>query len=142
MESKVLKTIIEKIKKQGDMSFFDATTEEKIKEFEKEKDVKLPMQYKEWLCITDGGELFLPAGVQLYGVEHKPIIDVNENDRPNDNYIVIGTLAVGDPILCEKNGEKICIYNHEAGRIEDDEVYDDFTSFLDNLKSLLGIEEQ
>ena len=50
MESKVLKTIIEKIKKQGDMSFFDATTEEKIKEFEKEKDVKLPMQYKEWLC--------------------------------------------------------------------------------------------
>ena len=141
MESKDLKTIVEEIKKQDNMYFLDATTEEKIKEFEKTNDVKLPMQYKEWLCINDGGEFYLPAGIQLYGVEHKPVIDVDEDDRPNDNYIVIGTLPTGDPILCEKDGEGICIYNHEAGRIEDDEKYDCFVNFLEDIRDLLGIEE-
>ena len=47
----------------------------------------------------------MPAGVQLYGVSHKPLIDVNDNDRPDDSYIVIGALASGDPILCERKGE-------------------------------------
>lgn len=68
-----------------------------------------------------------------------PIIEVNDNDRPSDNYIVIGALASGDPILFEKGTEKIAIYNHEAGRIEDDEVYTDFFTFLKDLYDLLGI---
>ena len=121
------------------MNFCKETTENKILEFEKENNIKLPAKYKEWLLFSDGGEFFLPAGIQLYGIENKPTIDVDNNDRPSEEYIVIGALASGDPILCEKAGEKIAIYNQEAGRIEDDEIYDDFIAFLNDLYNLLGI---
>ena len=121
------------------MNFLPETSEEKVTSFEKENSVKLPEKYKEWLLFSDGGELFLPAGIQLYGVEHKPLIDVNDNSRPSDDYIVIGTLASGDPILYKKGSEKIAIYNQTAGRIEDDEIYDDFVAFLTDLNDLLGI---
>ena len=73
MISEELKAIVDKFKEQGKMNFFDETTEEKILAFEKEKEVTLPSKYKEWMLFSDGGELFLPAGVQLYGIEHKPL---------------------------------------------------------------------
>lgn len=139
MISNELQQIVDKFKEQGKMAFLEAATQEKIDIFEKENDITLPVKYKEWLLFSDGGEFFLPAGIQLYGVEHKPVINVKNNDRPSDDYIVIGTLASGDPILCEKNGEKIAIYNQEGGRIEDDEIYDDFITFLNDLHDLLGI---
>lgn len=139
MISDELKLIIEKLKKQGKMNFLAETTEKKIGEFEKENNVKLPSKYKEWLLFSDGGEFFLPAGIQLYGIEHKPVINVDNGDKPSDDYIVIGALASGDPILCEKASEKIAIYNQEAGRIEDDEIYPDFITFLNDLYGLLGI---
>ena len=60
---------------------------------------------------------------------------------PDDKYIVIGALSTGDPILCERDGEKISIYNLEGGRIEEDEAYEDFYSFLKDLYDLLGIGE-
>ena len=139
MISDELKVIVDKFNEQGKMNFLEATTEEKITEFEKEHNVKLPEKYKEWLLFSDGGEFFLPAGIQLYGVEHKPVVNVDNNDRPSEDYIVIGALASGDPSLCEKAGEKIAIYNQEAERIEDDEIYDDFIAFLNDLYDLLGI---
>ena len=139
MISNELQQIVDKFKEQGKMAFLEAATQEKIDIFEKENDITLPVKYKEWLLFSDGGEFFLPAGIQLYGVAHKPVINVKSNDRPSDDYIVIGTLASGDPILCEKNGEKIAIYNQEGGRIEDDEIYDDFIAFLNDLHDLLGI---
>lgn len=134
-----LKAIVDKYKEQGKMNFLDETTEEKILEFEKENDVTFPSKYKEWLLFSDGGEFFLPAGIQLYGVEHKPLIDVNDNSRPSEDYVVIGALASGDPILFKKDSEIIAIYNQVAGRIEDDEIYDDFIAFLNDLNDLLGI---
>ena len=139
MVSNELKNIVAHIKERGKMRFLEGATEEQITAFEKANDIRLPIKYKEWLRFSDGGEFFLPAGVQLYGVAHKPFIDVNDNDRPNEKYIVIGALASGDPILCEKVGEQISIYNHEAGRIEDDEIYADFNAFLSDLCELLGI---
>lgn len=139
MISEELKAVVDRIKEQGKMNFLEETTEEMILAFEKEKDVTLPSKYKEWLLFSDGGELFLPAGVQLYGVEHKPLIDVNDNSRPSEDYVVIGALASGDPILFKKDSEKIAIYNQAAGRIEDDEIYDDFVAFLNDLYDLLGI---
>ena len=139
MISKELTAIIEQIKPQGKMRFLDGTTESQIAEFELKNNIKFPLKYREWLLFSDGGEFFLPAGVQMYGVAHKPVIDVTDNDRPSENYIVIGALASGDPILCEKNGERIFIYNHEAGRIEDDEIYEDFYAFLNDLYEMLGI---
>ncbi|HFI0077019.1 TPA: SMI1/KNR4 family protein [Streptococcus suis] len=139
MISDELKQLVNKFNEQGEMNFCKETTENKILEFEKEHNIKLPAKYKEWLLFSDGGEFFLPAGIQLYGIENKPTIDVDNNDRPSEEYIVIGALASGDPILCEKAGEKIAIYNQEAGRIEDDEIYDDFIVFLNDLYNLLGI---
>lgn len=139
MISEELKAIIDKFKNQGKMNFLDVTTKEKILAFEKEKGVALPSKYKEWLLFSDGGELFLPAGIQLYGVEHKPLIDVNDNSRPSEDYVVIGALASGDPILFKKDSEKIAIYNQAAGRIENDEIYDNFVAFLNGLHDLLGI---
>ena len=139
MISYELKQLVNKFNEQGEINFCKETTENKILEFEKEHNIKLPAKYKEWLLFSDGGEFFLPAGIQLYGIENKPTIDVDNNDRPSEEYIVIGALASGDPILCEKAGEKIAIYNQETGKIEDDEIYDDFIAFLNDLYNLLGI---
>lgn len=124
------------------MVFLEGATEEQITQFEKDHEIELPEKYKEWLQYSDGGELFLPAGVQFYGVAHKPVINVNEKDRPDDNYIVIGALASGDPVLCEKSGEKISIYDHEAGRVDDELIYDDFYAFLNDLYDLLWKENK
>lgn len=139
MISDELKQIVDRFNEQGKMAFLPETTEEKISEFEKKHNLKLPTKYREWLQFSDGGEFFLPAGLQMYGVDHKPFIDVDDQDKPDDNYVVIGALASGDPILCDKNSEQIAIYNHEAGRIEEDEVYTDFIAFLNDLYDLLGI---
>ncbi|WP_282191491.1 SMI1/KNR4 family protein [Adlercreutzia caecimuris] len=141
MISKELKAIIDKLNEQGKMIFLEGATEEQIAQFERDHGIELPEKYKEWLRYSDGGELFLPAGVQLYGVAHKPIIDVDENDRPDEKYIVIGALASGDPVLCEKSDERISIYDHEAGDIDDELTYDDFYVFLNDLYELLGIGE-
>lgn len=134
-----LNKIADLLKTQGKMNFLAGATEEQISLFEKENEIKLPSKFREWLMFTDGGECFLPGGIQLYGVAHKPLIDVNQYDRPNDKYIVIGALASGDPIVCEKAGDQISIYNREAGKIESDETYPDFFSFLYSLYELLGI---
>ena len=107
MISGELKTIVDKLNENGKMGFLPETTKEKISRFEKEKNVQIPEKYKEWLLFSDGGELFWPAGIQLYGVENKPLINIDNDDRPNEEYIVIGALASGDPILCEKAGEAI-----------------------------------
>lgn len=141
MISDELKNILENITVQGKMCFFEGASKEQIFAFENKNSIVLPVQYKEWLEYSDGGEFFLPAGVQLYGVAHKPAIDVNDSDRPNEEYVVIGALASGDPILCKKEGEQIAIYNHEASRIEEDEIYQNFYAFLSDLNELLGIGE-
>ena len=141
MISDELKKTVERLNNQGKNRFSHGATAEQIAAFEKQNKVTFPTKFREWLLFSDGGECFLPAGVQLYGVSHKPLIDVNDNDRPDDSYIVIGALASGDPILCERKGERISIYNREADRIESDETYPDFFSFLGDLFNLLGIGE-
>lgn len=134
-----LSTIISNLQKQGKMNFVPKACEVLIRAFEVRNGITLPLKYKEWLLFSDGGEFFLPAGVQMYGVAHKPLIDVSYDDKPNGNYIVIGALASGDPVLCEKSGERISIYDHEAGRIEDDETFQDFFDFLNKLGNTLVI---
>ena len=141
MISDELKNILVSITAQGKMRFLEGATKEQISAFENENSIVLPVQYKEWLEYSDGGEFFLPAGVQLHGVAHKPVLDVNDSDRPNEEYVVIGALASGDPILCKKEGEQIAIYNQEADRIEEDEIYQNFYAFLSDLYDLLGIGE-
>lgn len=139
MISKKLNNIIKFLEGKGKMAFLTGATKEEIAEFEKSNSISFPEQYKEWLSFSDGGELFLPAGIQLYGVAHKPLIDVNYDDRPNNKYVVIGALSTGDPVLFKRGKTSIAIYNHEEAKIEDDEVYRDFYSFLEDLHNLLGI---
>ena len=141
MISEELKSIINMINEQGKMSFFEAATDEQITRFEKDNKVQLPEKYKDWLRYSDGGEFFLPAGVQFYGVAHKPLINIEDNDRPDTNYIVIGALASGDPVLCKKEGEEISILDNETGTIDDELVYKDFFMLLNDLYNLLGIGE-
>ena len=141
MISNELEEIIELLKNQGEMIFLECATDDQIYQFEKNNKIRFPLKYKEWLKFSDGGECFLPAGIQLYGVSHKPLIDAKDTDRPNDNYTIIGALSTGDPILCEKDNEVISIYNREANKIEKDEIYPDFFSFLKDLHNLLGIGE-
>jgi hypothetical protein len=139
MLSDEINSIVSQLKAQGKMNFLAGATEKQIELFEKEQEIKLPLKFKAWLMFSDGGECYLPAGIQLFGIAHKPLIDVNDNDRPDESYIVIGSLSSGDPILCGKEGEPISIYNHEAGKIENDEIYPDFFCFLNSLDELLGI---
>lgn len=141
MASEELKEITDQLKKAEKTNFLEAATEEQVAEFEKKNEFKFPAKYREWLLFSDGGECFLPAGVQFYGVAHKPLIDVSDDDRPDDSYIMIGALSEGDPILFKKGEEKISIYDHEAGKIHDDEVYDDFFAFLKDLHNVVGLEE-
>ena len=138
MISGELHKIIDTISAHGEMNFLEPTTEDNIVAFEKKHDIRLPTKYKEWLLYSDGGEIFLPAGIQFYGVEHKPVIDV-EDDRLDDSYIVIGALTSGDPVVFKKEEERISIYNLEDDRIEDDETYEDFYAFLNDTYNMLGI---
>ena len=139
MISEEIKAIAEEFNKQGSMRFKEEATQEQITAFEAAHEIHLPVKYKDWLQYSDGGEFFLPAGVQFYGVAHKPFIYVDDDSHPSDSYIVIGALASGDPILCKKEAEQISIYNQEAGRIESDETYPDFIAFLKDLPNMLGI---
>ncbi len=141
MISDELKKIVDQFEKRGKMRFLEATTEEQIIKFEAANEIHLPSKYKEWLLFSDGGEFFLPAGVQIYGVEHKPLINVKDDNRPEENYVVIGAFASGDPILFQKDSEKISVYDHETGEIDDELVYEDFFAFLNDLYDLLGIGE-
>lgn len=141
MTSDDFKEIIDKLNEQGKMNFIEGATEDQISQFEKDNDIVLPVKYREWLLFCDGGDFFLPAGVQMYGVAHKPIIDVKNDDRPDDKYIVIGALASGDPILFDRSDEKIYVYDHESGELDEELTYGDFFAFLDDLYDLLGIGE-
>ena len=67
MISNELNAIVTQIKQQGKMNFLAGATENQIEEFEKKHNLKLPLKYREWLLFSDGGEFFLPAGVQMYG---------------------------------------------------------------------------
>lgn len=144
MISEELKAIVDKLKEQGkqtesDMDFFPPATEEQITEFEKNNKFTFPSKFREWLLVSDGGECFLPASVQFYGVAHKPLIDVNNQTRPDDSYVVIGGTPNGDPVLIKKDVETISIFNKEEGEIE--EEYDDFFVFLNGLYDYLGMGE-
>lgn len=132
--------IIKMLNSKGRMLFLPPVISAEIDNFEQRNGVRLPAQYKEWLLLSDGGDLFLPAGVQFYGVGHKPLISLQNPVTPVGDYIVIGALSNGDPILCEQSEDTISIYNLEGGRIEEDETFLDFFNFLSELPLTLGIE--
>ena len=126
--------IIGSFSSSAEHRFVEGATEEQISAFEKENGIELPQGVRNWLAFSDGGEMFLPAGVQFYGVVHGPLIDMDEDG----NYLCIGALPNGDPVVCEKTGERISVYDKGAGQIKQDEVYENFNSFLEDLPKILG----
>ncbi len=136
-----LNNIINKLNSAGTMMFFEGASERDILEFERSNNIKLPSELKEWYLYSDGGEFFLPAGLQLYGIKHKPILDTETPDKPNDDYLVIGRLSDGEPVLCKKDSNIISIYNHEKNVISSNETFSSFYEFLDSLPAVLGITE-
>ena len=64
------------------MIFPEAATDENTLEFEKNNSITLPLSFKEWLRLHDGGEFYLPGGVQIDGAAHSLWIDVANDDRP------------------------------------------------------------
>lgn len=141
MDKNQVQEISELLQAQGKMSFPDGASEEDIASFEKSNNVEFPEQYRQWLLFSDGGNLFLPAGLQLYGVKHKPIINLEEKDKPDDSYVVVGRMSWGEPIVFKKGSDEFAIYDHESGEIDDDVRYDSFFDFLKGLYDLLGIGE-
>jgi len=119
------------------MRFFEGVTEEQIADFEIQNCIQLPQAFKEWLRFSDGGELF-SGDLQLFGVAHQPTIDVNDDWAPSSDYIVIGSLSSGDPIIFRKGKEAICIFDHNCGKVHADEIYGDFYAFLQDIPSILG----
>ncbi len=136
----ILQRLFIRLARRDDTLFPSPASLEQIRAFEAKNRITLPEYFREWLTLTDGGLIFLPAGVQLYGVAHEPLIDPLDNDRPDSSYIVIGALSDGDPIIfCAGAGsERISIYNHEAGKIEPDESFRDFCEFIRLLPETLG----
>ena len=85
MISEEMQALEKALMARDDMRFPEAATETDISSFEKNNNTTLPASFKEWLLLHDGGEFYLPGGVQIYGVAHKPVIDVTYNDRPSKN---------------------------------------------------------
>lgn len=139
MSNNDLERIINNLNSLGNNIFYNGIDENNIINFENNNNIKLPNQLKKFYLFADGCQFFLPSGLQLYGILHKPIIDLNDNSRPSKDYSVIGALSNGDTILCNNHSEKIYIYNHEAKIIESDEIYPDFMTFLNDLPSILGL---
>ena len=135
------KTILDSYKKIGVIRLQPGAKKSQIATFEKKEGLHFSNQLKTWFRLSDGGELFLPAGVQFYGVCHKPVIDPHDTGAPDDSFVVIGSLANGDPVIWKKNSEQIAIYNKNAGRIEEDEIYEDMISFFKDIPALLGVVE-
>lgn len=137
-----MEELFSKLKNRKDMLFFEAATLKDIRNFEHKNNIQFPKSFKDWLLLSDGGDLYLPAGVQFYGVAHKPLVEVDSDDSPDKNYVVIGTLSMGDPIVFKNGNEDISIYNHEEARIDTEETFCDFASFLQNLPGIIGLEEE
>ncbi len=115
----------------------EGAAEETIEEFEKQYDMRLPANYRKWLLLNNGGELFaVPAGTILYGVREKTgdkenIFCIENNFRSQyraglPSYLfAIAEENTGDIIGFDLRRTNlrdgvIVIWNHETGEFEDE----------------------
>ena len=109
------------------MEFFAGATDDEIAQFEVNNGVKFPELVKEWLRFTDGCNMF--NIVQLYGVSHKPFIEIKPEGVPGE-YIGIGALCFGDAVCFLEDSPKIIRYGETI--IE----YENFIEFLEYIIEL------
>jgi hypothetical protein len=134
----ILASLITKIKVITDsdefaMSFHPPVSSNEIHSFEKNHNLTLPEQYKQFLLFTDGCCL-LNTSVQFYGVAHKPIIKT-DFEGVDKGYYVIGKFGFGDPICFTAGSDKIIQYGETC--IE----YPDFRALLDYIITNFGVDK-
>ena len=120
--------LINKIKKitatdEYAMEFYKGASDEAITDFERKNKFQFPKSVKAWLKYTNGCCLF-DSTVQLYGVTHPPLIDVNPKGI-GEGYIEIGAFNYGDSICITGGQSKIFLCAETT--IE----YSDFEDFLE-----------
>ena len=64
--SRRVEELILRLRRLGNNRFLPGASEEQIGTFESRTGVKLPEQFKEWLLVTDGGDLIMPGGKNDY----------------------------------------------------------------------------
>ncbi len=138
-----MKTIFNYLKELPNMHFQPPTNEEDIYEWEKKYIIKLPADYKSWLLLSDGGEIFIP-GIQFYGICQRPVLHQNILNDQNDNLptdlFVIGVFSFGDLLCFVKDEDTIIQWDHENWN--EYMKWDNFLSFLTEMKELFADEEK
>ena len=115
---------------------------EQISAFEQKSRVRLPSAYKEWLAISDGGEIFCPSGPELLGVAtDKPHLLIRSGDGKEapEKMVVIGRTSSGDALCCESGTERVIQWSHAP--FEEFMAWDDFFSYLRQVEEMYGNEE-
>ena len=116
-----------------------------IKAFETKYNINLPEDYKDFLTVYNGGELFIP-GTVVSGVfdEEKEIKDDNgdylhlnlTNKWPDmgDELLIIADLNYGDMICYDSKRQVIVQWDHEIGEVTIE--WDTFAEWLqDEMKA-------
>lgn len=68
MISDLLQAYQDIIKDSKSHILFNGITKSDISVFEHANSIILPHDYAEFLCLLDGGELYLPAGIQIWDI--------------------------------------------------------------------------
>ena len=108
-------------------------TDAEISEFERSNGVVLPVSFRSWLEISDGGRLFFPEGIELYGVVHPPLLELDDPYTPEGGWLVVGMMPDTDLVLVSLKGEATVVYNREGGTFDDAVCYGDFLAFLEDI---------
>jgi len=111
------------------------TSIENIEAVERQLNIKLPLIYKEFLQICNGGELFIPGTVlsQVYepakGLVKRGESYLNESLKPErrwpkmpKNYLIIADLNYGDAVCmnlnkCNGNDTEVIQWDHETASV-------------------------
>ena len=105
------------------MDFNQGSSDKEIADFETKNKLVFPESVKDWLKYTDGCCLF-NSTVQLYGVIHTPLIDVEPKGVDN-GFIEIGAFNYGDSVCIKSEQSTIFLCGETI--IE----YSDFEEFLE-----------
>ncbi|GFH42496.1 hypothetical protein Hs30E_10470 [Lactococcus hodotermopsidis] len=114
-------TIKHLIDTKAEMHFHAGASEDSIRHYENEANVKIPSAFREWLLFSDGGEIFVP-GTVLYGVDGnaKPSLFSGNSGQERgtfalgDSLLVIGRFNFGDFLCVDTNSGEVVQWNHEA----------------------------
>ena len=134
--------IIKRITAASKMRFRPGANFEQISTFEQETGITLPSAYKEWLVVSDGGEIFCPDGPQLLGVTNensKLRIRVGNGIEAPETMIVIGRTSSGDALCLESGAERVVQWTHSP--LEEFISWDNFFRYLEQAEEIYGDEQ-